>query len=386
LRTIKPRNTVLPFQNQGGELRGKASAAHHVQTIARAILSLIAIFVLLVTLSARANAGPNEDILLAAKAGDLGKVEAALAAGASVNAQDADGLTPLMLAAIYGHDNVAGLLLDRTANLNARTPIGASPLTLAAQNGNLDVVKLLLWRGADVNSRDVIGATPLHWTALRGQKNVAALLLTRGALVNAQDLNRSTPLHYAASTGEKDTISLLVAHGADINIRNKESHTPLQEAESSDTLDAPSKASIAVVLRATPKLKAHDAPTVRGGAARMPPSTPTQLGSQSGDTQRGPALPNCWDVAGIARGITHANPGVRNPRVIASAVEQAQIMMGCRQAPPRTDFGSAARQPARRVPPTVTCNTIGSTTTCSSSDLNAPMVTCNTIGATTTCN
>ena len=369
----------------------RATSSQHVGRASAASHPFLALLMLLMLIG-RANAGPNEEILSAAKAGDLGKVEAALAAGASVNAQDADGLTSLMLSAIYGHANVAGLLLDRSANLNARAPLGASPLTLAAQNGNLGVVELLLRRGADVNSRDFIGATPLHWTALRGQKNVAALLLNRGALVNAQDLNRSTPLHYAASTAEKDTVSLLVAHGADINIRNKDGHTPLQEAESSDTLDAASKANIAVVLRATPKVKAYDGSTVRARAPRMPPKTSVQLGSQSGDIQGGRAMPNCWDVAGIARWVMYANPGERNPRVIAGAVEKVQIMMGCRQAPPRADFDGTTSRPAQPLsmpPPTIGCVSIGGITTCNTAnDANpaAPLVSCVTIGGITTCN
>jgi ankyrin repeat protein len=104
----------------------RATSSLHVGRASAASLPFLALFMLLLLIG-RANAGPNEEILWAAKAGDLGKVEAALSAGASVNAQDADGLTPLMMAAIYGHANVAGLLLDRAANLNARTPLGAPP-------------------------------------------------------------------------------------------------------------------------------------------------------------------------------------------------------------------------------------------------------------------
>jgi ankyrin repeat protein len=369
-------------------LPGNTQVTYHVQTITTAALSLVAIFALLVTLSARANAGPNEDILLAAKAGDGPGVEAALASGASVNARG-DDLTPLMLAAIYGHAKVATLLLDRAANLNARNSVGWSPLYLAAQNGNLDVVKLLLSRGAGVNSRDAVGATPLHWTALFGQKNATALLLARGALVNAQDLSKATPLHYAASAGQNEIISLLVAHGADINVRNKEGLTPLQVAESSDSLDAASKASLAVVLRAAPKAKSHNEATVPRDASGMASSTPMQHGSQSGNIPNGRALPSCWDVAGIARWVRYANPQERRPAVIALAVEHVQIMMGCRQARPRTDFGTAASQPAQprpMPPPTIGCVSNGGITTCNTNNPAAPLVSCLTIGGITTCN
>ena len=65
--------------------------------VAKGGLRLLFLSVLFVVLSAKANAGPNEDILAAAKAGDRMAVEAALAAGASVNAVDARGLSPLGL-------------------------------------------------------------------------------------------------------------------------------------------------------------------------------------------------------------------------------------------------------------------------------------------------
>ena len=295
---------------------------------------LLFVLILSCTLAAEASAGPNDDILAAAKTGDRSGVEAALASGASVNARDDYDLTPLMLAAIYGHANVAALLLDRGANLSAGSGgLLQSPITLAAQNGNVDVAKLLLARGADVNSRDATDATPLHWVALRGQKKVALLLLAHGAIVNAQDFNGETPLHLAASVAQKDIISLLIARGADLNLRNKEGQTPIQKAESSDTVDAATKADVVATLRATPKIKARDASTAPGTPA-MSHATPIQPRSQSGDIQGRPPLPNCWDIAGIARFIMDANPNTNvSGAVLTKAVEKYQVMLGCRPLP-----------------------------------------------------
>jgi Ankyrin repeats (3 copies)/Ankyrin repeats (many copies) len=161
-------------------------------------------------------AGPNDDIFAASKAGDRVGVEAALTGGASVNARDKDQTTPLGLAAIYGHKNVATLLIDRGANIETRDEIlGQTPLHLAASNGNTDVVELLLNRGANVNVRDANNATPLDWAAFFGRKNTVARLLARGALVNARDVNGATPLHYAAFNGQGEIATLLLAHGAD---------------------------------------------------------------------------------------------------------------------------------------------------------------------------
>jgi ankyrin repeat protein len=316
-------------------VRGCASPLNRAHQSVKAAGWLLSVLVLNCTLAAEAPAGPNDDMLAAAKAGDRSGVEAALASGASVNARG-DDLTPLMLAAIYGHVNVAAILLEHGANLDARDSVlRQSPITLAAQNGNVDVAKLLLRRGADVNSRDAMDATPLHWAALRGQKRATSLLLAHGAILNAQNVNGETPLHYAASVGHKDIISLLIARGADLNLRNKEGQTPIQEAESSDTIDAATKADVVAMLRATPKIKAHDASTAPG-APTMSPATPIQPRSQSGDIQGRPPLPNCWDIGGITRFVMDANPNISGA-VLTKAVEKYQEMLGCRPPPQKSE-------------------------------------------------
>jgi hypothetical protein len=62
-----------------------------------------------------------------------------LAAGADVNAtsrKEGDllrGMTPLMLAALFGDENLVQLLLDKGADVNAKTPDGATALSVAAE-------------------------------------------------------------------------------------------------------------------------------------------------------------------------------------------------------------------------------------------------------------
>jgi ankyrin repeat protein len=293
-------------------------------------ISVISVWVIVLigVMSMEAVAGPNDDLLAAAKSGERSGVEAAIAQGASVNAVDEKGLspvglngmTPLGLAAAYGHRNVAEFLLDRGANLDTKDFLGHAPLHMAAEYGSDGVAKLLLDRGADIDARDVVGATPLMWAALNGHKSVAALLIARGALVNTQAFSGKTPLHLAATAGQKEVAALLIAHGADIKVRNSDGQTPLQEMQAS-SLDAATKANIAAALRPPIRAPAQSkAPT-----AMTPPTGGAQAPSGS--------LPACTDVAGIARVIMQANPGPMRPAVLTKAIEQVQIAMGCRQAP-----------------------------------------------------
>jgi ankyrin repeat protein len=94
--------------------------------------------------------------------GDLGRVEKALDAGASIDSQsEPDRPTALMYAASNGHGTVAELLLARGANPNARTESGMSALAFAIEKGHPDTALLLLKHGAEPRQRDGFGVSPL---------------------------------------------------------------------------------------------------------------------------------------------------------------------------------------------------------------------------------
>src|SRR3990167_8118356 len=91
--------------------------------------------------------GANEDLLDAAKAGNLAKVKTAIAAGADVNAMYDDGNTALIWAAAeHGHTDIVKLLLDRGADIGAVNVNLNTALICAAANGHTDTVRLLLDR------------------------------------------------------------------------------------------------------------------------------------------------------------------------------------------------------------------------------------------------
>jgi len=130
---------------------------------------LVSGFLLFCATGTEALAGPNEDIIAAAKLGDKAAVETAINNGASVNAFDPLAMpgetTALGIAAANGHENVAKSLLDHGANVSGRDGLQLTPLHMAADHGNHSVAKLLLAHAADVNARDFLGATPLHYAA-----------------------------------------------------------------------------------------------------------------------------------------------------------------------------------------------------------------------------
>ena len=93
-----------------------------------------------------------------------------------VDSRNSRGYTPLMLASLRGHVEVAVALLDKGADVNARSYIGMTSLMLAAEHGNSDITRELLSRGADVRVRSDEGKTAFNFAEEREHKNIEKLL------------------------------------------------------------------------------------------------------------------------------------------------------------------------------------------------------------------
>lgn len=94
-----------------------------------------------------------------------------------------DGFTALHLAAWFGHDKVAEVLLARGADPEAvaTNGTGLRPLHSAAAAGHTVIAHLLLDRGADIEAVQDGGVRPLHSAAHRNDLAMVELLLGRGA-------------------------------------------------------------------------------------------------------------------------------------------------------------------------------------------------------------
>jgi serine/threonine-protein phosphatase 6 regulatory ankyrin repeat subunit B len=90
------------------------------------------------------------------------------------------GYTPLHIAALNGHKDVAELLLANGAEVNVRGNNDETPLELAAKGGHMDMVELLLANKAEVNATNNYGWTPLHFAVNRHYNDVAELLSQHG--------------------------------------------------------------------------------------------------------------------------------------------------------------------------------------------------------------
>ena len=113
---------------------------------------------------ADATPGAKTALLYAAREGHLEVVKLLLAAGASIELGDADGVTPLLMAVLNGQIPVAEYLMERGANVKAMDWYGQTPLFAAVDLRNLDAqsggpVRLTLSSGeklSPVNFRELL--------------------------------------------------------------------------------------------------------------------------------------------------------------------------------------------------------------------------------------
>ncbi len=154
----------------------------------------------------------------AARQGAFAAVRAIVEHGGSINLPSpGDGTTPLLIATLNGHFDLAKYLLDRGADPNLTSKAGVAPLYavlnvqwapkaaypqprayLQQQTGYLDLMSGLLDKGADPNARltrkvwysgynfdqsgvDEIGATPFWRAAYASDVTAMRLLVGRGA-------------------------------------------------------------------------------------------------------------------------------------------------------------------------------------------------------------
>jgi len=150
-----------------------------------------------------------------------------------IYARDELGRSPILAAAYAGQMDIAGILADLTVLLtifeavatgriayivrllakdpdivNTCADDGMTPLVLAARFGREDVIEFLLQAGARVNlaAKNNLKMMPLHAAAANGHAGAARILLMHGADPNASQQGGLTPLHLAAKPDNRPKI------------------------------------------------------------------------------------------------------------------------------------------------------------------------------------
>lgn len=108
----------------------------------------------------------------AAQHGDLECCRLLLDARAEIDAQDIRRFTPVMMAALYGHEHIVNFLNERRCNVNMAAYNKRTALHWASERGSLKCCESLLKFGANIDAQDTLACTPIYNAAVKGQTEV----------------------------------------------------------------------------------------------------------------------------------------------------------------------------------------------------------------------
>jgi ankyrin repeat protein len=167
----------------------------------------------------------------------LDAVRAALAAGASVEARDDEGRTPLLRAAFADRVAVARLLVEAGADVNAQDPQLNSPWLVTGITGSVPMLHALLPGGPDLTRRNRYGGVSVIPAAERGHVAYVRAVLTETAI----DVDHVNDLGWTAlleavllgngGPAHREIVDILLAHGADPLLPDADGTTARTHAE-----------------------------------------------------------------------------------------------------------------------------------------------------------
>lgn len=177
----------------------------------------------------------NTPIFYAVWAGNMEFFTYILSKGdVDINQQNNSGYTLLICAIIGGHESITkSLLCLRSVKADAQDKLGNTALCHAIGRGRMSIVSCLLdQHDVDLNHQNDNGETPLMHALQRRHQNIARLLLNRPEIkVDIRDHRGMTVLSYAARLGMLSIVKdLLNRNGVDPNNQDEQGMTPLLRA------------------------------------------------------------------------------------------------------------------------------------------------------------
>lgn len=139
---------------------------------------------------------------------------------------------PIHWAASDGRIGAARFFLEKSQDINVQDANGCTPVIVAAQHNHIACVVFLVQNGADLSILDNNGDSALHWAAYKGHVElIGYLTYVLKHKIESEDAFGQTPLHLAALQGHLAAVEYLVLDcHADSSKKDRNGQTPVDLA------------------------------------------------------------------------------------------------------------------------------------------------------------
>ena len=148
-----------------------------------------------------------DDIIQAARFGDLEKLSDCIESGIPVDHADPVGETALFHIVGMGSDEGFRLLLENDADIHHRDRQGDTTLHKAMTFDQRGLASHLIERGLDINATNKVGATALHYAVKNGNLGMVEFLVEKGAKVEVKNTDDISPAEVAQAMSEQEGLS-----------------------------------------------------------------------------------------------------------------------------------------------------------------------------------
>jgi len=174
----------------------------------------------------------------AARAGDVPAIGRLLAEGLAIDAQDADGRTPVMVATLAHRTDAVQALVDAGADVDLRDNRLDNVFLYAGAEGLLDILRIANDAGADPALTNRYGGIAIIPACERGHVEVVRYLLEESD-VDVDHVNRlgwtallEVIILSDGGAAHREIVRMLLEAGADPDLADGDGVTPLAHARS----------------------------------------------------------------------------------------------------------------------------------------------------------
>jgi len=148
-----------------------------------------------------------DDIIQAARFGDLQKLNDCIESGVPVDHADPTGETALFHVIGGGSDKAFELLMNNDASIKVRDNLGNTTLHKAVTYGRREFADELLKGGVDINATNKVGATALHYAVRSADLDLVVYLMENGADLAVKDFEGKSSIEVAKAMSRQDGLS-----------------------------------------------------------------------------------------------------------------------------------------------------------------------------------